>query len=65
MKIFSLTKLGRKVASNHVGENEEGRVLRYLSENKTASDSELEVVGGEGWLVRRLVKSGLVKELTL
>lgn len=65
MKVFSLTKLGRKVTSSDTpGDPDEVRVLDYLRQNKTASDGELEVVGGEGWLMKRLKRQGLVTELT-
>ncbi|KKN45378.1 hypothetical protein LCGC14_0683640 [marine sediment metagenome] len=39
------------------------RVLNYLRDNKTATDDQLDVVG-ERWVVKRLKKRGLIKELT-
>ncbi|KKL03930.1 hypothetical protein LCGC14_2621240, partial [marine sediment metagenome] len=53
MRIFGLTDLGKKVASTKEGDDEEMRTLQYLRENKTGTDSELEVVGGEGYVLRR------------
>lgn len=65
MRIYTLTKLGKEVTRDPLRQgDDEMRVLQYLRENKTASDSELEVAGGEGWVVRRLKNQGLVKELT-
>lgn len=60
-----MTKLGRKITSSDVGgDPDEVKVLNYLRENRTATDSELEVVGGESWMMKRLKKQGLVTELT-
>jgi len=64
MRIFGLTDLGKKVASTKEGDDEEMRTLQYLRENKTGTDSELEVVGGEGYVLRRLKRRGLVREVT-
>ena len=63
MKVYSLTKLGRKVASTKVGQDEEFKVLNYIQQNRTATEDELDVVGGR-YLVKKLVGEGLVKELT-
>lgn len=65
IRIYGLTKLGKKITSNGAsGDGEEVKVLQYLRENRTATDSELEVVGGERWLLKRLKSRGLVQELT-
>ena len=64
MRVYTLTELGRKVAATKNGASEEMRVLHFLYNNRTATDSELEVVGGEKWLLRRLIQRGLVRELT-
>ncbi len=63
MRLFALTEAG-KTASTRDGSDEESRVLRYLRENKTGTDDELEVVGGERYIMRSLKEHGLVKELT-
>jgi hypothetical protein len=64
MRIYSLTKLGRKVADNNEGESEEMKVLIFLRNNKTSTDTELEVIGGGNYTMRKLVDKGLVRELT-
>lgn len=64
IQIFSLTKLGRDATRNSSNGSDELRVLNFLRDNKTATDSELEVAGGERWLLRRLKSQGLIKELT-
>jgi len=64
VKVYGLTQLGRKVVSSRSNGSVEMKILQFLAENKTGLDSELEVLGGERWLMRRLVKEGLVKELT-
>ena len=63
MKVYSLTKLGKRVASTKIDSSEEGKVLGFLSNNKTGTEDELDVIGGR-YIVRKLVKEGLVKELT-
>ena len=64
MRVFSLTELGKRIASTRDGDDEELRVLQFLKSNKTATDSELEVAGGERYTIRQLVSRGLIKELT-
>jgi len=65
MKVYGITKLGRRVASDSTSSGgEEMRTLDYLRNNRTATEDELEVVGGERWLMNRLVRQGLAKELT-
>jgi len=63
MRVFTLTKLGRKVTSTRDSSDSELRILQYIRENKTATDDELDVVG-ERWQVRSLREHGLIKELT-
>ena len=63
MKVFSLTKLGRQVARTKEGEGDELRVLQFIQSRGTATDDELEIVGGRH-LIRRLKNNGLVRELT-
>ena len=62
-RVYALTELGKKVTRNMDGGTDEMRVLNYLRDNKTATDDQLDVVG-ERWVVKRLKKRGLIKELT-
>jgi len=64
MRIFGLTSLGKKVASTKEGSNEEMRILQFLRESRTGTEDELEVVGGESYILRRLKSQGLIQELT-
>jgi hypothetical protein len=63
VRIYSLTKLGKRATSNRTGDEEELKVLDYLRNNVDATDNQLDTVG-ERYLVRRLKERGLVKELT-
>ena len=65
MKIFGLTRLGRRVArKGNWDNNEELEMLKYLRRHKTASDDELEINCGGAWALRHLKNKGLVVELT-
>ena len=64
MRVYSLTKLGRKVSSSHEGNTDELRVIHYLKDNKTATDDEVEINCGGKWALRKLKERGLVTELT-
>ena len=64
MRIFGLTSLGKKVASTKEGSNEEMGILQFLRESRTGTEDELEVVGGESYILRRLKSQGLIQELT-
>ncbi len=64
-KIYTLTKLGKRAYKDCSVSREELGILEYLKENKSASEDQLEVVGGERWILRGLEKRGLIKELTL
>jgi len=65
MRIFTLSKLGRRVTKDYTGEGDsEMKILNFLRENHTATEDELEVVGGERWMLRRLEERGLIRELT-
>ena len=64
MRVFGLTELGRRIASTKDGSDEETRVLQFIKENRAVTDDELEVIGGESYMVRHLKERGLVKELT-
>lgn len=64
MRIFGLTSLGKKIASTKEGGDEEMRVLQFLRENRTGTEDELGIVGGESYVLRRLRSQGLIQELT-
>lgn len=61
MQIFSLTKLGKKASSNE-GPGDEMRVLHKVRDMGRIQDDQL--MGDDIFIIRRLVKSGLVQELT-
>ena len=63
-KIFALTKLGKRACRESSVDGDELRVLEYLKENHSASGDQLEIAGGERWVLRRLKKRGLITELT-
>lgn len=63
MKVYSLTKLGRRVTQTRTDSTPELKVLHFIRENAPVTEDELEVVG-DRWIVRRLVKQKLVTELT-
>ncbi len=64
MRVYSLTKVGRRVSATHEGGGEELKVLHYLRDNKTATDDEIEINCGGKWTLRKLKERGLVTELT-
>ena len=64
MRVYALTELGKRIASKGEGSDEEVRVLQFLKSNKASTDDEVEVSGGERYILRHLVERGLVKELT-
>lgn len=64
IRVFALTELGKRIASKGAGDDEEIRVLQFLSSNKASTSDEVEVAGGERYILRRLKERGLVKELT-
>ena len=63
-KVYALTKLGKRVYRDSSLDGNEMRIINFLIENKSASSEQLEVVGGEGWLLRSMKRRGLIKELT-
>jgi len=63
-RIYKITKLGKRVLRDSALSQGELGILQYLKDNKTASSSQLEVAGGERWLIRSLQRRKLVKELT-
>jgi len=65
MHIYALTELGKKIARTKTGSTPEMKVLQYLYENRTATDSELDTVTEGGSLACRSMKRrNLVRELT-
>jgi hypothetical protein len=64
MRVYALTKLGKKMVDTKSEQTDEFRVLSHIRNNRTATDTELEVIGGERFVMRKLVERGLVKELT-
>lgn len=63
-KVYVLTKAGRRVYRDQSLDGDEMRVIEYLKDSKSGSDDQLEVVGGSRWLLRSMVGSKLIKELT-
>ena len=63
-RIFALTKVGRKALRDGSADEEELKILEYLGENRSASEDQLEVAGGERYLLRGMKSGGLVRELT-
>ena len=63
MKIYALTELGKKVAKTKDGSDEEMRVIHFIRDHKSATDSELEVVA-DSYVVKHLIRDHIVKELT-
>ena len=64
IRVYALTELGKKIALTKNGDDEEIRVLQFLKENRTGTDDELSVAGGERYTIRQLKERGLIKELT-
>ena len=62
-KVYVTTKAGRRVLRDGSASDEELKVLQYIKDNRSASESQIEVVGSR-WLVRHLQKRKLVRELT-
>ena len=64
MRVYTLTELGKRLARTKDSDSLEMRVLNFLYDNKSSTEEELYVVGGERHVMRHLVERGLVKELT-
>lgn len=62
-KVYKITKSGKRVLRDSSLSVEELSVLQYLADNKSASTSQLELVG-ERWIVKSLHRRKLIKELT-
>ena len=63
-KIYALTKAGRKVCRDQSLDGDEMKIIEYLKDNKSASDDQLEIIGGSRWLLRSMEGNHLIKELT-
>lgn len=63
-RIYALTKVGKRAYRDGSVDGDELRVLEYLKANRSASEDQLEIVGGERWVLRRLKSRGLITELT-
>ena len=65
MRVYALTKLGKKMAATKDEDTEEMKVIRFIRENKTATSDELEgLVDSPRVVCRRLKERSLVQELT-
>ena len=64
MRVYGLTDVGKRIASSKEGANDELKVLQFLKENRTGMEDELEVVGGDRYIMKKLVRENLVRELT-
>ena len=62
-KVYTLTKKGKRVCKDGSLNGTEGKILGYIRENKSASEDQLEIAGGEGWLLRSLKRHGYIKEV--
>ena len=60
-RIYETTKQGRKAYHRVALSSDELKVMEYLIGSKSASESQLEVVG-ELWLIRSMKRRGLIKE---
>ena len=63
-RIFTYSKLGKRAYRDNSVDEDEFRVLEHLVANKSASEDQLEIIGGERWRLRDMKKKGLVLELT-
>jgi len=62
-KVYVTTKAGRRVLRDGSANEDELKVLQYIKDNRSASESQIETVGSR-WLVRHLEKRKLVKAIT-
>ena len=64
MKLYCRTVLGKRATSDRSGESDELRILDYLADNRTATDDQMEVAGGDRFIIKDMIDKGLLKELT-
>ena len=64
MHLYARTELGKRIVSDRSGSSDELRVLDYLAENRTGTDDQLEVVGGDRFMIKDMMGRGLIRELT-
>lgn len=62
MKVYGLTKLGKKVTRSGQGDPDEMKILNYVRDMGSVTEEQLEVAG-ERWMVRKLTNDHLLKEL--
>lgn len=63
MRVYGLTELGKKVIRNKWEDTEDFRILDYVRNNRSATESELDVIGSR-YAIRNLKERGLIRELT-
>lgn len=65
MRVYALTKLGRRMAEGgHNADADEMAVLRFVRSNHTATDEDIEALGLGRWITKRLKERSLIVELT-
>jgi len=65
MKVFALTKLGKRIASTKTYDTDEMRVLQFIKANKRATSDELDgLVDAPRLVCRRLKDQSMIVELT-
>ena len=65
MRVYALTKLGRRMAEGgHNADADEMAVLRFMRNNHTATDEDIESLGLGRWVTKRLKERSLIAELT-
>ena len=61
-EVYTLTKMGKKIYKNPCLSDEEMRIINFLKDNKIASEDQLEVAGGERWIIKSLERHGYIKK---
>jgi len=65
MRVYALTRLGRKMAEGgHNADEDEMAVLRFIRNNHTATDEDVEGLGLGRWITKKLKNARLIVELT-
>jgi len=64
MRVYGLTDLGKRIAKTKTGDTSEYRILQFLRENRTGTDDELDIVGGDRYTLKKMEERNLIKELT-